>query len=272
MLAISGNDAAWALGEHLGGNMPSFVERMNATSKAMGLTRSQWQNPHGLTQEGHMSTAADLAHLAHALWTDFPQARPWLGVKTYTWQGVTQSNRNSLLWRDASVDGLKTGHTEAAGYNLAATSRVLLSEKALDSDYEWRLTSVVLGAASANARAADSAALLAWARAAYTPQRLHFAHAVVGRLAVAGAVGQFEVRPAQAVWVLLPTGRSKANLRQELMPLPNITAPVAVGTAIATLNVYDGATLLASHPLTSALAIDRAPWYRLLWQWVKSLF
>ena len=96
MLAISGNDAAWALGEGVAGTMDAFVARSNAAATAVGLKQSQWRNPHGLTQDGHASTAADLATLAHALWRDFPVARPWLGVKTYTWHGVTQSNRNSF--------------------------------------------------------------------------------------------------------------------------------------------------------------------------------
>jgi D-alanyl-D-alanine carboxypeptidase len=82
MLAISGNDAAWALGERVGGMMDTFVTRMNASAQALGLVNSQWRNPHGLTQDGHTSTATDLSMLAHALWHDFPAARPWLGVKT----------------------------------------------------------------------------------------------------------------------------------------------------------------------------------------------
>jgi serine-type D-Ala-D-Ala carboxypeptidase (penicillin-binding protein 5/6) len=293
MLAISGNDAAWALAEHVGAlagagasaapmPMPAptptptsasaFIARMNAVSAQLGLNHSQWHNPHGLTQDGHTSTAADLAALAHALWTDFPQARAWLGVKTYTWNGVTQSNRNSLLWRDASVDGLKTGHTEAAGYNLAASSiRTVQAHNNRPVDaYDWRISSVVLGAASAAARATDSAALLAWARAAYAPQQLVAAGQAVGNVAVSGAVEQPLALAPAAVWVLLPTGQPASSLRHDLVPLPLARAPVAAGAAIATLHVYDGAQLLASTPLVTQQAIDRAPWYRLLWQWVKS--
>lgn len=270
MLAISGNDAAWALGEQVGGSMDGFVARMNAAASALGLKNSQWRNPHGLTQDGHASTAADLALLAHALWRDFPLARPWLGVKTYTWHGVTQSNRNSLLWRDATVDGLKTGHTDAAGYNLAASSqwRVTVAQ----DFYDWRLTSVVLGAATAPARAADSAALLAWGRSAYAPWRLYAKATNLGTIQVSGAVGDRPASAPAAIWAVLPAAQTPSTLRYELLPLSAVQAPVAAGAVIATLNVYDGQTLLATSPAVTLQAIDRAPWHQRLWQWVKSLF
>ncbi len=270
MLAISGNDAAWALGEAVGGTAESFVGSMNATANSLGLSRSQWLNPHGLTQDGHRSTATDLAKLAHALWRDFPQARPWLGVKTYTWHGVTQSNRNSLLWRDATVDGLKTGHTDAAGYNLAASSqwRVALEQDA----YDWRLASVVLGASTAAARASDSAALLAWARDAYVPWRLYAKGSVLGTVAVASAVGRFSVLAPAPLWQVLPKHQTPSALRYELHPTPHASAPVAAGAQIAILHIYDGQTLLASHAAVAATAIERAPWHARLWQWLKSIF
>jgi serine-type D-Ala-D-Ala carboxypeptidase (penicillin-binding protein 5/6) len=271
MLAISGNDAAWALAQHVGGGDANvFISRMNAVSKALRLNRSQWQNPHGLTQDGHASTAADLATLAHALWRDHPVARPWLGVKTYTWHGVTQSNRNSLLWRDTTVDGLKTGHTDAAGYNLAATSNWRV---AVDSDvYDWRLTSVVLGAASAQVRAADSAALLAWGRSAFIPWRLYRAGDNVGLVRVTGAVGVHGTTAPVPVWLVLPAGTALSNLRYVLSPAAGVTAPVAAGAVIATLNIYSGEQLLLSTPAVTAHAIARAPWYASLWAWVKSWF
>ncbi len=274
MLAISGNDAAWALAEQVGaaadGTVDAFVARMNAASSALGLEHSQWRNPHGLTQGGHRSSAADLARLAHALWRDFPQARPWLGVKTYTWNGLTQSNRNSLLWRDATVDGLKTGHTDAAGYNLAASSHWPMTV-GTDS-YDWRLSTVVLGAASADARAKDSAALLAWARKAFSPWRLYQINETVGKSRLVGAVGSFSLATPQPVWIVMPETHSISTLRYELVPLPNVAAPVAAGTAIARLNVYLGEQLLASSPAITPVAIVRAPWYRRGWQWVKSYF
>jgi serine-type D-Ala-D-Ala carboxypeptidase (penicillin-binding protein 5/6) len=271
MLAISGNDAAWALAQHVGGGDANvFISRMNAVSKAMNLNRSQWQNPHGLTQVGHTSSAADLATLAHALWRDYPLVRPWLGVKTYTWHGVTQSNRNSLLWRDATVDGLKTGRTDAAGYNLAATSNWRVT---VDSDaYDWRLTSVVLGAASTQARAADSAALLAWGRSAFVPWRLYRAGDSVGLVQVMGAVGVHAATAPAPVWLVLPAGTALSSLRYALSPAAGLTAPVAAGAVIATMNIYSGEQLLLSTPAVTPHAIARAPWYASLWAWVKSWF
>jgi serine-type D-Ala-D-Ala carboxypeptidase (penicillin-binding protein 5/6) len=271
MLAISGNDAAWALAQHVGGGDASvFISRMSAVSKALRLNRSQWQNPHGLTQVGHTSSAADLAMLAHALWRDYPVVRPWLGVKTYSWHGVTQSNRNSLLWRDATVDGLKTGHTDAAGYNLAATSNWRV---AVDSDiYDWRLTSVVLGATSTQVRAADSAALLAWGRSAFVPWRLYRAGDNVGLVRLTGAVGVHAATVPAPVWLVLSAGTSLSNLRYVLSPAAGVTAPVAAGAVIATLNIYSGEQLLLSTPAVTPHAIARAPWYASLWAWVKSWF
>ena len=270
MLAISGNDAAWALGEQVGGSMDGFITRMNAAAAALGLRSSKWRNPHGLTQEGHHSSASDLLTIAHALWRDFPFARPWLGVKTYTWHGVEQSNRNSLLWRDATVDGFKTGRTDAAGYNLAASSqwRVMVENDA----YDWRLTSVVLGAATAQARAADSAALLAWGRSTFAPWRLYAVGTALGTVAVSGAVGNAPAYAPASVWAVLPTAQAPSALRYELLPLSTAQAPVAAGTVIATFNVYDGTTLLATSPAVTVQAIDRAPWHKRLWQWVKSLY
>jgi serine-type D-Ala-D-Ala carboxypeptidase (penicillin-binding protein 5/6) len=269
MLAISGNDAAWALAEHVGGSVDAFVTRMNRASQALGLSHSQWRNPHGLTQDGHASTAADLAALAHALWRDFPAVRPWLGVKTYTWHGVAQSNRNTLLWRDATVDGLKTGHTDAAGYNLAASSvwRMTVGADA----YDWRLASIVLGAASADARAKDSAALLAWARGQFSPWRLYAANDSVGYVKLDGANGRFSLLTAQPIWLLLPNAQSISDLRYELLPLPSVSAPVGAGAEIATLNIYQGDSLLSTSPAVTAQAIARAAWYERLWAWVKSM-
>ena len=270
MLAISGNDAAWALGEHVEGTMPAFLARMNAASTALGLRSSRWLNPHGLTQTEHQSSAADLALLAHALWRDFPSARPWLGVKNYTWNGTTQSNRNSLLWRDATVDGLKTGHTDAAGYNLAATSQ--WSVDVAQDRFDWRLTSIVLGAASAAARASDSAALLAWGRANFTPWRLYQQGDALGAVKIAGSYGTHPVYAPAAVWVVLGKQQQAIELRYELHTLPQITLPIAAGAIAAQLHIYDGQTLLASSPALSRLTIDRAPWHLRLWQWVKSWF
>lgn len=281
MLAISGNDAAWALAQHIGaGDEKAFVSRMNATSSGLGLSQnhSQWHNPHGLTQDGHVSTAADLAAIAHALWRDFPLVRPWLGVKSYTWHGVTQSNRNGLLWRDPSVDGLKTGHTDAAGYNLAASSvwQVFAGTDA----YDWRLTSVVLGAASKAQRTTDSAALLAWGRSAFLPWRLYAAGESVGKVAVTGADGMHIALAPAAVWQVLPVHQHPSALRYELLPTVNVSAPVAAGAVIGQLQLYDGAQLLATTPAISAQAIARSPWYQRVYlglhrhigRWLKSWF
>ena len=122
MVVQSGNDAAIALAEHVAGSEQAFAQLMNAYAKKIGMTKSNFVNPHGLTAEGHVTTARDLAILGRALIRDFPEAYSYNKIKELTVGPITQPNRNLLLWRDPSVDGIKTGHAEKAGYHLAASA------------------------------------------------------------------------------------------------------------------------------------------------------
>ena len=282
MLAISGNDAAWAVAEHVAGSTPAFVARMNALNTRLALTHSQWTNPHGLSDAAHQSSAADLLKIAHVLWQKYPQARPWLSVKQYTWNGLTQANRNSLLRRDfglgTQVDGLKTGRTDAAGYNLALTTsrRTVVG----DDVYDWRLSTIVLGAETAAARAQDSAALLHWAWANYVPTRLYASGAFAGKLVIAGAAEPISVRAAAPLWVVLPIGTQASSLIYSLHPNAALAAPQPAGSALGELRVSamdtsQHATVLARVAVTTPVAIERAPvWMRFkLWlrQGLKSI-
>src|SRR5207342_3270180 len=152
MVVQSGNDAAIALAEHVAGSTQAFAQLMNAYAKRIGMQHSHFVNPHGLSTEGHVSTAHDLALLGRALIRDFPVAYSYNKIKELTVGPITQPNRNLLLWRDESVDGIKTGHTSTAGYCLMASAK----------RGDQRLVTVVMGDTSETQRAVDSQALLNW--------------------------------------------------------------------------------------------------------------
>ena len=154
MIVQSGNDATVALAEGVGGTYENFVKLMNDQAKALGMSGTSYKNPEGLTEPGHLTTARDLSVLATRLMKDFPEYMHYYSTKQYSYPGTPASNgsnRNSLLFRDPTVDGLKTGHTAAAGYCLVATSK-----REVPGVGQRRLLSIVLGAASENARANES--------------------------------------------------------------------------------------------------------------------
>lgn len=150
MIVQSGNDASVALAEHIAGTEGVFAELMNQNAAVLGMHSSHFRNATGLPAEGHTTTARDLATLARAIIQEFPDYYGWHAIKEFTYNGIKQNNRNSLLWRDASVDGLKTGHTEDAGFCLVASAK----------RDNMRIVSVVLGTSSEKARADGSQALL----------------------------------------------------------------------------------------------------------------
>ena len=170
MIVQSGNDATMALAEGVGGTAENFVRLMNEQAKALGMTGTSYRNPEGLTEPGHLTTARDLSILAMRLMRDFPQYMHYYATKEYRYEGTPASNsknRNLLLFRDPSVDGLKTGHTNAAGYCLVATA-----QRDMPNVGARRLLSIVLGASSENARANESQKLLNWGYTAYDAVKL----------------------------------------------------------------------------------------------------
>src|SRR5690606_32961236 len=152
MVIQSGNDAAIALAEHIAGTVDAFADLMNAHAERLGMSGSHFTNPHGLPDPEHYSTAHDLALLGRALIRDFPEHYAYNKIKEFTVGDITQRNRNLLLWRDSSVDGIKTGHTSGAGYCLMTSAE----------RNGQRLLTVVLGSTGEKQRADDSQALLEW--------------------------------------------------------------------------------------------------------------
>ncbi len=241
----SGNDASVALAEAISGSEEAFAQRMNKTAATLGMINTHFVNATGLPDPQHYSSAHDLALLATALVRDFPEYYPLYALKEYRYNGITQPNRNRLLWMDPTVDGLKTGHTDSAGYCLISSAK----------RGERRLLSVVLGANSDLARTTESQKLLNWGFQTFQSRRLFQKNAVVKTLEVyKGAARAVKTAFDQDIWVTYPAGE-EARARELLTTLQPVIAPVAVGQKLGNLDVsYDGKVLF-SHALSAAEAV-----------------
>ena len=255
MVVQSGNDAAIALAEHVAGSEQAFVQLMNAYAKKIGMTKSHFVNPHGLTAEGHVTTARDLAILGRALIRDFPEAYSYNKIKELTVGPITQPNRNLLLWRDPSVDGIKTGHTSAAGYCLMASAK----------RGDQRLITVVMGNSSENQRAVDSQALLNWGFRFYESHRLYEANKSLATPKVwKGDANLVQVGVAEPL--LVSTPRGKYSQLKASMDLPkSLVAPIAKGQKIGMVKVALDGKVIAQSPLVALNAVEEGGFFKRLW-------
>ena len=271
MIVQSGNDATMALAEGVGGSAERFVQLMNEQAKAMGLAGTQYKNPEGLTEPGHSTTARDLATLSTRLLRDFPEYTHYYTIKKYRYPGTpasNDSNRNSLLFRDPTVDGLKTGHTNAAGYCLVATAR-----RDFPNVQGRRLLSVVLGASSETARANESQKLLNWGYTAYEAVKLFDAGQPVATPKVwKGKSGELKLGRGEPIVVAVPSG-SAGQLKTEIARPEPLIAPFRQGQAVATLKVRQGEQTLAEVPLVALEAVEEAGILGRAWDamrlWIK---
>jgi len=216
MLVQSGNDATRALIEHVSGDQATFVARMNAESRRLGLTDTHFVNAGGLHRPEHYSSARDLARLSVALRRDFPEHRHWFAQKFFTWAGIAQPNRNPLL-RDSTVDGLKTGHTEAAGFNLVASS---------ERD-GMQLVAVVLGAGSESERARGGRRLLDYGFRHFETRLVQRAAEPLRQLPLwQGERDEIALGVSEDLFVTLPRGGFEALTREAQLPA-TLVAPVA---------------------------------------------
>lgn len=245
MIVQSGNDAAIALAEHLSGSEEAFVEKMNLAAAALGMEHTTYRNPNGLTASGHVSTARDIAILSRALVTEFPDYYALFSGREFTYNDITQHNRNALLWRDGGVDGLKTGYTRAAGYCLASSA---------ERD-GMRLIAVVLGSSSANARSDSSMDLLDFGFETYQTHRLYTAGEVIAQARVfRGNEDNLPLGPAEDVFVTVPRGEydklaASASLAEDLV------APIKAHQAVGELEVVFGEEQVASVPLVALVGV-----------------
>ncbi len=239
MIVQSGNDASVALAEHIAGSESVFAELMNQRAAALGMHASHFQNATGLPAEGHVTTARDLTTLARALINEFPEHYAWHSIKEFTYNDIKQDNRNSLLWRDPSVDGLKTGHTEDAGYCLVASA---------ERD-GMRIISTVLGTASTKARTDGSQALINYGFRFFETRLLWKAGQEVTSARVWKSANEFS--PLGVLEDLYVTLRRGAyDQLDSTLDIPAvIEAPIAAGQPVAELRVHLDDEQLLSVPL-----------------------
>ena len=262
MIVQSGNDASIALAELVGASEELFVAKMNQEAARLGMTNSRFTNATGLSDAQHYSTAADLAKLAGALIRDYPEYYPLYALKEFRYNNITQANRNRLLWTDPNVDGVKTGHTEQAGWCLVASA--LRGER--------RLVSVVLGAASDASRAAESQKLLNYGFQAFDTVQLYQAGKPVTSLDVwKGAAKQVPAGFLADRHLTLPKGRAD-KLQLTLVAQETLIAPVQRGQRVGTVRVgFDGKPV-AEFPLIALEDVAPASFFGRAWDSVRLWF
>jgi D-alanyl-D-alanine carboxypeptidase (penicillin-binding protein 5/6) len=247
MIVQSGNDATVALSERVGGTRAGFVQLMNEYARRLGMRSSHFADVDGLPDPQHYTTARDLATVANALVRDFPQYYYIFGMKDFTWNHIKQPNRNGLLWTDPSVDGLKTGHTDEAGYCLIASAR----------RNGMRLVSVVLDAPKWHSREADSEALLNYGFNFFQTEKVASARATVLKPRVyESASGYAAVGAPTDLYVTLPRGQAASVTTNAALTSRRLIAPLAAGTVVGELTVSDGSgRVVGREPLVTLEAV-----------------
>ena len=284
MIVQSGNDATVALAEGVGGTVERFVQLMNDQTKVLGMKSTNYKNPEGLTEAGHTTTARDLGILATRLMQDFPDYVPYYAIKKYRFQGTpaaNDSNRNLLLFRDPTVDGLKTGHTAAAGYCLIATAKREFASLGTPGAAAGtpqatggrRLISIVLGASSENARANESQKLLNWGYTAFEAVKLFEGNqAVISPVIWKGRSATAMLGRPLAIVVTVPNGEG-AKLKTEVVRPDPLVAPISKGQQVGILKVKSGDQLLVEVPLVALEAVEEAGLLGRTWDalriWIK---
>ena len=279
MVVQSGNDATMALAEGVGGSAEQFVKMMNEQARALGMKSTGYKNPEGLTEPGHTTTARDLSILSVRLMNDFPEYMGTSAMKKYRYPGTpaaNDTNRNTLLFRDPTVDGLKTGHTNAAGYCMIATARRDFPNLGTGgAPGSRRLLAIVLGAASENARANESQKLLNWGYTAYEAVKLFDAgQPVVTPSVWKGKSPTVKIGRPQAIVVAVAAGSAPKVKTQVARPDP-LVAPFVKGQSMGSLKVMlgDNPTPVAEVPLVALEAVEEAGILGRAWDsirlWIK---
>lgn len=236
LIIQSGNDASVALAEHIAGSEEAFVGYMNHQAKLLGMTNTNFTNSTGWPDENHYTTARDIAILTEAKIRDFPESYSLYKEREYTFNGIRQYNRNRLLWRDDSVDGVKTGHTEAAGYCLVASAK----------REDMRLISVVLGYDSDKQRIAGSQSLLNYGFRFYETHKLYEANEVLNNSRIwYGEQEQIALGVGRDIHISIPRGRYR-DLDASMEIDPEISAPIERGARLGVVNIsLDGETIVS---------------------------
>jgi serine-type D-Ala-D-Ala carboxypeptidase (penicillin-binding protein 5/6) len=251
MIVQSGNDATIALAEKLGGTEDGFVQMMNSYAKELGLKNSHFDNSWGGPGPTHYMSASDIAELSRILIRDYPEEYKLYSLREFEWNGIKQQNRNGLLARDSSVDGIKTGHTETAGYCLASSAQ----------RNGMRLIAVVLGTQSFKAREDASAALLNYGFTFYETVKAKSASDVVLKPEVyKGEEDRVTLVPARDIWVTVGRG-SAAQLKTSATVKEPVIAPIKAGQVLGEITVSDGKDVIAKAPLVAQAAVPEGGWW-----------
>jgi D-alanyl-D-alanine carboxypeptidase (penicillin-binding protein 5/6) len=251
MIVQSGNDATVALAEHVAGSEPVFVDLMNQYAQQLGMTSTRFQNSPGMPSPEHYTTARDIAVLSSALIKEYPNYYKWYSQRTFTWNKITQPNRNGLLDRDPTVDGLKTGHTESAGYCLVSSAQ-------RDG---MRLVSVVMGSPSVRTREDASAALLNYGFNFYQTRKLYANQAPVMNVRVwKGAADDVSLGVIQDIYTTIPRGQE--NLLSAAADVPDpLFAPLSTGKPAGQLRITLGDKVLGTYPLHPTQEVPEAGFF-----------
>ncbi|MCE8014693.1 D-alanyl-D-alanine carboxypeptidase [Halomonas sp. MCCC 1A17488] len=258
----SGNDASVAVAEHLAGGEAPFADMMNQHASRLGLNNTQFVNATGLPHPEHYSTARDLARLSQYIIDDYPEHYAIYAEKYFTYNDIRQPNRNRLLWRDPTVDGLKTGHTDEAGYCLVASA---------ERD-GMRLISVVMGTSSEEARAQETQKLLSYGFRYYETLELYEQGAVLNSPRIwGGEKDELRVGVDSDVAMTLPRARNQ-ELSARLDIRPDLTAPISLGDRVGTLEVRLGEEVVGEQPLVALESIEEGGLFKRLFDQVRRFF
>lgn len=263
LMVSSGNDAAMALAEYLGGSEEGFVAMMNQHCQRLGLSETRFASPDGLPEPDQFTTASDMVKLAGLLLKRFPNGLDYTSVKEYTFDKITQRNWNTLLFYDARVDGLKTGHVDEAGFHLVATAH----------QDNMRLISAVMGAPNAEKRRTETEKLLAWAFRSFVDVSPDWRPLVPASLPVyEGDVHEVAIAPPDSIYVTLPKGEEKKIKLSGGLDVSYLVAPVAAGTRVGSLTMREDDRTLLSVPIQTQNAVARGGIFRVLADKIALLF
>lgn len=258
----SGNDASVAMAERIAGSEDAFADLMNQHAARLGMNDTNFMNATGLPHENHYTTAADLAKITNALIRDFPEDYKIYSEKYFTYNDIKQPNRNTLLWRDKTVDGVKTGHTEAAGYCLVASAK----------RDDMRLISVVMGADSEESRAIETQKLLTYGFRYFETVRLYDAGETLKTVRVWGGENpSVDLGVANDIVITVPHG-SRKNLDASMDLQKIVRAPLRAGETFGTLKIMNGDVLVKEVPLVANTDAAEGGFFKRLWDGISLFF
>ncbi|UYG01330.1 MULTISPECIES: D-alanyl-D-alanine carboxypeptidase family protein [unclassified Halomonas] len=262
IVIVSGNDASVAMAEHLAGGEAPFADLMNQHADRLGMRNTHFENATGLPHDNHYSSAHDLALLTQHIINDYPEHYQIYSQRSFSYGGIDQPNRNRLLWRDPTVDGLKTGWTNDAGYCLVSSAK----------RDDMRLISVVMGTNSEEARAQETQKLLSYGFRFYETMKLYERGAVLATPRVwGGDINELRVGVDGEVFMTLPRNRNE-ELRARLNLDEDLQAPVAVGDNVGTLEVYLGEEMVGERQLTALESVEEGGLFKRLFDQVQRFF